>query len=355
VTDSALTIDLDALADNYAAVRQAAAGSEVAPVVKADGYGLGAGPVARRLHDEGARTFFVARVSEGEALRSALVGRSAAVYVLDGAPPGSAARLRAADLRPVLSTPEQVALWAAEGGGAPAALHVDTGMNRLGLTLDEAGAFAGAPSARVVHVMSHLACADEPDHPMNARQLAAFRQARALFPKARASLANSAGVFLGPDYAFDMVRPGISLYGGGPQSRPDARLRPVAILEAPILQLRDVAPGETVGYGATFTAEHPIRVAILAVGYADGLIRAGSSRTDGGGHAALNGRRLPILGRISMDLIAVDATGADARPGDLVQLLGPEVLLDEAAANAGTIAYELLVRLSPRLQRRYIG
>lgn len=357
MTGSILTVDLDALAANHATLR-AQAGAEVAPVVKADGYGLGAGVVARRLHAEGARRFFVARASEGEALRRDLGARPAAVFVLDGASPKTAARLAAADLTPVLNSIDQVAAWAVQASGGPtlpAALHVDTGMNRLGLTLAEAEALARAPERlaglRIAHVMSHLACADTPDHPMNARQLTAFREARALFPDATASLANSAGVFLGPDYAFDLVRPGIGLYGGGPRGRSDPRLQPVATLEAIILQVRDVRAGDTVGYGATFTAPNPMRVAVLAAGYADGLLRAGSP----GGFAAMGGRRVPLLGRISMDLIAIDVTGLPAREGDRVQLLGPDVPIDAAAAAAGTLAYELLVRLAPRAERRWIG
>ena len=351
VTDSRLTIDLDALAANYETLRALAGGAEIAPVVKADGYGLGAATVAVRLHAEGARTFYVARIAEGEALRDALNGRPAEILVLDGAAPGAPPRLHAAALTPLLNSPEQVALWRREGGGRPAALHVDTGMNRLGLTLEEAERVAGSGDLRLSLVMSHLACADEPEHPLNARQLAAFREARALFPDVRASLANSAGVFLGPEYAFNMARPGISLYGGGPTGRPDARLRPVATLEAPILQVRDVPAGETVGYGATFTADRPLRAAILAAGYADGVLRAGSSRS----FAAVNGQRTPVIGRISMDLIAVDVTDAPASPGDLVQLFGPEVPIDEVAVASDTLAYELLVRLAPRLERRYLG
>ena len=351
MSDALLTIDLDALAANLATL-SAAAGSEVMAVVKADGYGLGAAPVARRIFAEGTRSFYVARLAEGEALRAALPA-SAMIYVLDGATPGAAARLRAADLTPVLNATEQVAAWVRDGEGAPAALHIDTGMNRLGLTPDQAHALADAPPAslRIGHVLSHLACADDPASPMNARQLVAFQEVRARFPDVPASLANSAGCFLGPDYAFDAVRPGISLYGGGPRGRPDDRLRPVATLEASIIQVRDVPAGETVGYGATFTASAPRTVAILAAGYADGLLRAGSP----GGFGALNGRRVAILGRISMDLIAVDVTDTPARPGDPVQLLGPDVPVDEAATAAGTLAYEFLVRLSPRLQRRYIG
>jgi alanine racemase len=350
VTESRLLIDLDALAHNHA-VLGATAGAEVLPVAKADGYGLGAVPVARRLAAEGARTFYVARISEGETLRAALPGVT--ILVLDGAPPGSAARLVAAALTPVLNSSEQVAYWAAEGQGAPAALQVDTGMNRLGLAPEQASALAAQPpsSLRLVHLLSHLACADDPDSPMNARQLAAFREVRDLFPDLSASFANSAGVFLGPDYAFDGVRPGISLYGGGPNGRPHPRLRAVATLEAAILQVRDVRPGETVGYGATFTADRPLRAAILAAGYADGLLRAGSNR----GFGVLDGRRAPILGRISMDLIAVDVSDTPAQAGDRIQLLGPDAPIDEVAEAAGAIAYEFLVRLSPRLQRTYLG
>ena len=351
MTDSRLTIDLDALAANYNTLCGLAAGAEIAPVVKADGYGLGAGPVARKLHGQGARTFYVARLVEGEALRAALDGLPAEILVLDGAAPGSPSRLAAADLTPILNSPDQVALWSAEGGGLPAALHIDTGMNRLGLTLDDAVTTARTGGLRLSLVMSHLACADEPGHVMNGRQLAAFREARALFPGVRASLANSAGVFLGPDYAFDMARPGISLYGGGPSGRPDSRLRTVATLEAPILQVRDVARGETVGYGATFTAEQPLRVAIVSAGYADGLLRTGSSRS----FAALNGRRVPVIGRISMDLIAVAVTEVEAGPGDLVQMFGPDAPIDEVATASDSLAYELLVRLAPRLERRYLG
>jgi alanine racemase len=359
VTDSRLSVDLDALAHNYALLRAQAGGAEVAAVVKADGYGLGAAPIARRLHAEGARTFFVARLSEGEALRKALgPDRAADLYVLDGAAPGSGARLREARLIPVLNSEAQLDLWGAEGragGPLPAAIHVDTGMNRLGLRPEGAAALARdhgrLQGLRIVHILSHLACAENEGAAANKRQLAAFRQARALFPDARASLANSAGVFLGPDYAFDMVRPGISLYGGGPRGHPDPRLKAVATFEAPVLQLRDVPPGETVGYGGTFRAERPMRVAIIAAGYADGVLRAGSP----GGYGVLTGRRLPFLGRVSMDLIALDATEALVGEGELIQLLGPEAPVDEAAAVAGTIAYELLTRISARAERRYLG
>ena len=348
-----LTVDLDALAHNYAVLRALAGGAEVAPVVKADGYGLGAAEVARRLAAEGARTFYVARVAEGEALRSPLP--QGEIRVLDGCPEGAAGRLQAARLTPVLSSLDQVETWRAAGGG-DAVLHVDTGMNRLGLTPEEACALAAARDrlhgVEVTAVLSHLACAEDAAHPMNGRQRERLAQAAGLFPGARASLANSAGVLLGPAFAFDEVRPGIALYGGGPRGTPDARLRPVATLTAPVLQVRTVRPGESVGYGAAFTAERTLRVAVVAAGYADGVLRAGAP----GLYGFLDGRRLPVLGRVSMDLIALDASDQPAaRPGAPVELVGPHVPVDEVAAACGTIAYEVLTRLSPRVERTWLG
>lgn len=343
-----LTIDLDALARNFRFLRDTA-GVEAAPAVKADGYGLGALEVSRRLLAEGARTFYVARLAEGEALRAAL-GAGPVIEVLDGATAGSVARLLAADLTPVINTLEQAARWRTEGRGRPVTLHVDTGMNRLGVTLAEAHGLAGWEV--VALVISHLACGALPEHPMNGRQLADFRQARDLFPAARAGLAASSGIFLGPDYGFDQVRPGVSLFGGGPREVSDPRIAPVATLEAPILQVRDVPAGDTIGYGAAFQATSPMRVAIIASGYADGVPR--------GSHPAgavwFDGALRPMLGRVSMDLIAIDVTGCmTARPGAMVEILGPQRLVDDAAAAAGTTAYELLTRLSPRAERRYLG
>jgi alanine racemase len=356
-----LAVDLDALAANHAWLRRMAGGAEVAPVVKADGYGLGAGPVARRLWAEGARRFFVARLEEGEALREALgPGREARILVLDGAPPGSAARLAEARLVPVLNSPAQVEAWTAwaRGHGAqlPCALHVDTGMHRLGLTVEELQALAAAPDRlqglRVELLMSHLACADQEEARMNAQQAGRFKAARAALPDVPASLANTAGTVLGASFHFDMVRPGVGLYGGGPFGRPHPQVRTVATLEAPILQVRAVAEGETVGYGAAFTADRAYRVAVVAAGYADGVLRSAA----GQGRAWLGGGFRKILGRVSMDLLAIDVTGCDdAAPGAMVELLGPHVLLDEAAAAAGTVSYEVLTRLGHRAERVYLG
>lgn len=360
-----LSIDLDALAANYAVLAEQAAGAQVGPVVKADGYGLGSGPVARRLWTEGARNFFVARLEEGEALRFALgPRRPAGIFVLDGAPSGSAARLTEAHLTPVLNSPAQIEVYTAHArshGPLPCALHIDTGMNRLGLQIEELQALLDSSDRlnglKVKLVLSHLACADQEEHRMNAQQAGRFRKALTLMPATAgtgvcASLANTAGLFLGPAFHFDMVRPGIGLYGGGPFGVAHPRLKAVAALTAPILQVRVVPKGETVGYGAAFTADRPYRVAVVAAGYADGVMRAAG----GQGQAWFEGEFRKLLGRVSMDLLAVDVTGCEAaRPGAMVELLGPHVTLDAAAAAAGTVSYEVLTRLGQRAERVYLG
>ena len=321
-----LSVDLDALAHNFHAIAAEAEGAEVAPVLKADGYGLGAGPVARRLRREGARTFFVARLAEGEALRAELGQGEAQIMVLDGFTPGAGERLAAFGLTPVLNGVGQVSAAVAFAASAraplPCALQIDTGMNRQGLTLEQAAALAQAPDRLrgldIGLVLSHLGSATQPGHPRNAEQLAAFRRVRDLFPEARASLSSSAGAFLGADYRFDMVRPGISLFGGGPEERPDPRLRAVATLEAPILDIRRLAPGDPVGYGVSIRAEHATRVAVVGAGYADGVIRA--ARRSGKAWAAGAHRRIYI---VDMDLTVVEIDDADLHPGDMVELLGP--------------------------------
>lgn len=351
---SRLTVDLDALAANWRALTAEAAGAEVAAVVKADGYGMGAAQVAQRLWAEGARSFFTARVAGGGALRASLgPDRPGIIYVLDGCPEGAAPALLAADLTPVLNSLEQVDAWRDQGGGRPCALHIDTGLNRLGLTFDEARDIAAHPRGlKPILVMSHLACGPEPSHPLNRRQAERFAQARRLFPGVRASLANSSGTFLGEDFRFDMVRPGISLYGGGPQDRPDDRLQAVATFEAQILQVREVAAGDTVGYGARFTAEGPRRIAVIGVGYADGVLR---SAWPGGG-VWFEGAFRPFAGRLSMDLATIDVTGCEtARAGEWVELFGPNLPIDDAAKAWGTLALELLTRVGRRAERIYLS
>lgn len=340
-----LSVDLNALTLNFRTL-SAISGSPAHPVVKADAYGLGAARCATRLMAEGARTFFVARVSEGVLLRAAL-GPEPVIYILDGCPGDSIPDLRASNLRPVINQPAQQAAWLASGGG-PCAVQIDTGMNRLGFRPEDAPeAFDG-----VEMVMTHLACADEPAEPMNRRQRDAFAAVAGKYPGAIRSFANSSGCFLGPDFAFDAVRPGISLYGGGPEGRPDPRIAPVATLSADILQVRDVPAGETVGYSRGFLCERPTRVATCATGYADGLLR---SYSRGSGQVWLNGALLPMIGRVSMDVIAVDITDADASLGDAVELFGPNRMLDDAARAADTISYELLTSVLPRVPRVYVG
>lgn len=353
-----LTIDLDALGRNYAVVAAEAAGAELAPVVKADGYGLGAGPVATRLWAEGARGFFVARMAEGEALREALgPRRPATVYVLDGFLPGAGPRLVAAHLTPVLSTLPQVSAataWAAAQGPLPVALQIDTGMNRQGLTPAEARVLAEAPlplkGLDVALLMSHLGSAATPADPRSAEQLARFEAVRTLFPGVRTSLAASAGAFLGPHYRCDLVRPGIVLYGGGPRERPDPRIRAVATLTAPVLDIRNLQPGDRVGYGEAFTADRPMRVAVVGAGYADGVIRVAAGR----GYAWCAGARRRLL-VVTMDLLVIEIGDAEVATGEHVELLGPNVRLDDLAAAAGTAPHEVLVRLSRRAERVYLG
>lgn len=339
-----LSVDLNALAHNFHAL-EAISGVPVHPVVKADAYGLGAVPVARRLMAEGARTFFVARASGGFALRKAL-GAEPVIHVLDGCVGDGAAAMIAADLRPILNHGGQLAAWRAAGGGA-CGLQIDTGMNRLGFRPED----APEPFEGLGLVLSHLACGDAPDSPMNRQQRDAFAAAVQRYPGVVRSFANSGGVFLGPDFGFDAVRPGISLYGGGPEGRPDARLKPVATFEAEVLQVRDVPAGESVGYSQGFRAETPRRIAICAAGYADGVLRS----TSPWGAVWLGGALRSIVGRVSMDVITVDVTGSDIALGDRAELFGANRSLDEAATAAGTIAYELLSAVTPRVPRVYIG
>ena len=339
-----LTVDLNALAHNFHAL-EAISGAPVHPVVKADSYGLGAVACASRLMSEGARVFFVARLLEGEVLRTGL-GAEPTIYVLDGCVGDNASRLKAADLRPVLNHGEQLASWRAAGGGA-CGLQIDTGMNRLGFRAED----APDPFDGLELVMSHLACADDPSQPMNRGQCDAFTAVAQQYPGTMRSFANSGGCFLGPDYAFDAVRPGICLYGGGPEGRPDDRIRSVATLTAQVLQIRDVPAGESVGYSRGFKAQSAVRIATCGVGYADGVLR--STNAKGLGRVWANGALCPILGRVSMDVIAIDVTDVDIAVGDDVELFGTNRALDDAATAAGTISYELLTSVTARVPRLF--
>ncbi len=356
-----LTVDLSALADNWRTLAALAPGAETAAVVKANAYGIGADRAIRALTAAGCRTFFVATPEEGGEAR--VHDALAAVYILDGLPPGGARTFAGLALRPVLGSMAEInewATWKRGGGAGDCAIHIDTGMNRLGLTPDETRALAAEPglvaALKPAVVMTHLASADTPASPMNEAQRARFEALAALFPGVPRSMANSAGILLGPPYQFALTRPGIMLYGArGAEGRPP--LKPVVTAEACILRLRDVPAGATVGYGATQSMARPSRLATLGAGYADGYLRsAGSSNGRAGAHVLIGGRRAPLVGRVSMDLMVADVTDiAEAREGDWAELFGPNLPIDDVAAAAGTIAYELLTGLGRRGANRYLG
>lgn len=320
---------------------------ETAAVLKADAYGLGAGVVGPALAAAGVTSFFVALAEEGAALREA-VGPAPAIYVFAGLMQGDARLFEAADLIPCLDSPVQAADFLRALPGRPCALQVDTGMNRLGLEPAEFEAIV-PDLARLAPVLaiSHLACADEPDNPMNARQLTAMTGFAARLPGVRLSLAATGGILLGPRFQLGLVRPGIGLYGGLPY----AAAEPVVGLSLPVVQVRDVAPGEAVGYGAAWVAGAPSRIATVSAGYADGVLRV---LGNGGFDLFAGDVRCPVVGRVSMDVLTVDVTGlADVPP--MLELLGPQQGIDDLAAAAGTIGYEILTSLGPRYERVYKG
>lgn len=340
-----LTINLDAIIANWRALDAMSRDEcETAAVLKADAYGLGAERVGRVLSGIGIRTFFVAVAAEGEALRKA-IGPDAVIYVLGGYARDSLARHRTHDLRPVLNSGEQARAWFSDQPGGPAAIQIDTGMNRLGMEAAEFASLGALPDS-VTMVMSHAGCADEPDHGLNDVQLAEFLRLTEGVGRKR-SLAATAGILLGPDWHFDLTRPGIGLYGG----LPFREARPVVRLEAPIIQIREVSPGEHVGYSASWAAEQKARIATVSIGYADGLARACSNRA----RAFIDGQPAPFAGRVSMDLITLDVTGVDCAAGDMVEILGPNQSIDDLAKTGGTIGHEILTSLGHRYQREYQG
>jgi alanine racemase len=342
---SELMIDLDALVANWRALAAASGNAEAGAVVKADAYGLGAAMVAARLAREGAKKFFVAIAEEGIEVRHA-VGPDPQIFVFGGHMAGDATVIRNADLIPMLNSAEQWQRHQTESAGRPFGIQLDSGMNRLGMEPAEWNSVKDAVlAANPVLVMSHLACADEPDHAMNAQQLAAFKAMTDGINAPRA-LSATGGILLGSDYHFDVTRPGIGMYG----AEPFVDAQPVAHLNIPVIQSRIVEAGETVGYGNSWTAEKPTRVATIAAGYADGIIRAQSGK----GKVYANGVACPILGRVSMDLIGIDITHLDHVP-ETVELLGKHQTVDQVATAAGTIGYEILTSLGNRYQRKYIG
>jgi alanine racemase len=354
-----LTIDLAAIVANWRALGRRASGAECAAVAKADGYGCGIEPVATALAAAGCRTFFVANLAEARRLRA--VARDAVVYVLNGLLPGTAPAYAEASLRPVIGSRAELDEWtafrSASGWSGAAAFHVDTGMNRLGFAMDDAANVATRHGEKhgIALVMSHFACSEE-EHPLNAKQMEKFLGVRALFPGVRGSLANSSGIFLGPPAHHDLVRPGVALYGANPTPGRPNPMQTVVRLQGRIAQMRAIAPGDTVGYSATWTAKRLSRLAIVSVGYADGFLRAASARDDRpGAEAIVAGQHCPLAGRVSMDLIAVDVTDVHnaVSRGDLVILLGDEIGVDDLAARAGTIGYEVLTSLGRRYRRIY--
>ena len=360
-----LTVDLDAIVANWRKLEKTAVPAECAGVVKANAYGCGAEQVARALANAGCKTFFVATLDEAKVVRSA-VPASAAIYVLDGFFQNSGEAYARIDCRPVIGELNELAEWDVfcrrSGWSGGAAIHIDTGMNRLGLTITEAQAIIpriNAGDHGITLVMSHLVSAEQLNSPINDRQLTTFREIASLFSGVPASLSNSSGIFLGAQFQFDLVRPGAALYGINPTPEADNPMRPVVDLKARIVQIRNIERGETVGYGGTWTARRPTRLAIVSAGYADGYFRAASAN-DGtrGAEVVVSGRRCPIAGRVSMDLIAVDVTDLDksaVRRGHMVTLIGEGITVDELAHRFGTIGYEVLTSLGRRFARIYKG
>ncbi len=356
------TVDLDALAGNYRLIIEQLAGVPAAAVVKANGYGLGATAAATRLWAEGCTRFFVARADEAVDLRHALP--DAEINVFDGLLPGTDDEMLDYDLVPILNSIEQLGEWrrvaVLQGRELAAGIHIDTGMRRLGLPPDEFELLCRQPELlngiELRHVLSHLASADVASSEQSAEQLKSFRAVRERLPMGTASLANSAGIFLGPEYHFDLARPGISLYGGSPfpdSGKPNP-MHSVLTVEAPIIQVRRAESGESVGYGATHRVGAPARIATVPVGYADGFLRSSSNQ----GVAAIAGRPVPIVGRISMDLITIDVSAVHdlpLRPGTPVELVGPNCPIDEVAERAGSIPHEFLTNLSRRFELQYLG
>ena len=353
-----LTIDLGAIRENYRRLKVRLGGVRCAGVVKADGYGLGASQVAAALVSEGCDIFFVAALAEGIALRCSL-GPGPAIFVLNGIPPGAEPEAAAAGLSAVVNSVEQLAVWREmarrSGRKLPAAIQVDSGMSRLGMPPRDVERIAADPLAfdgiDIRLVMSHLACADEPEHPANERQRLAFERLRAMLPKAPASLANSSGIFLGQRFHYDLARPGAALYGINPTPAKPNPMLPVVRLEAKVVQTRMLEAGVGVGYGHAFQTTAPLTAATISLGYADGWHRRAASA------AWFEGVRLPFLGRVSMDSIILDISALPSgrlREGDLVELLGPSQSVDDAAGHAGTIGYEILTSLGPRFHRRYV-
>lgn len=376
-----LVVDLDAIARNWLYLKKKLQnGADCAGVVKADAYGLGAATVARELFVQGCRHFFVAKFDEGMAVQAALAEVAKAfpyspvsdtpvvvdaptIYVLEGPRGANDLDFISSGLVPVLNSLPDIFYWSATaakiGRRLPAIIHIDTGMNRLGLSAAEVASLAADhadifKALDIRYVMSHLACADEPQHPLNAEQLASFHKLTAALGKPlRYSFANSGGIFLGADYHFDLARPGCAIYGINPTGQSENPMLPVVTFEARILQTRIIDSPATVGYGASYRVAPPAKCATVSIGYADGYLRS----LTGKGHVFVRGEKCPVIGRVSMDSIVIDVTHmtVEPTPGDAVEILGAQRLVDDVAAEAGTIGYEILTGLGRRTPRHYIG
>jgi alanine racemase len=366
-----LTVDIGAILANYRLLGATVAPGRCGVALKADAYGVGAAMIAPHLRRAGCDHFFVATVDEGLALRQMLprIGQGGQIYLLNGLPPGAEQDIAHGELIPVLNSLAEIERWHAfirATSVRPCALQFDTGLNRLGLGSEEALRLIGDPrlldGLDIAVVMSHLACADDPEHPQNRAQLARFREivdhlkvsSRSTAKKPLLSLAASSSIFLGTDYHFDLARPGAALYGINPVLGVRNPLRPAIRLQAKILQLREVDLNMTVGYGASHQVRGPSVLATIGVGYADGIFRSLGNR----GAVFVAGQRAPIVGRISMDLVTIDVghlPRAACQPGTAVDLIGPEQSIDDLARDCGTIGYEILTNLGARFQRRYTG
>ncbi|MEZ5786737.1 MAG: alanine racemase [Xanthobacteraceae bacterium] len=358
-TGAMLTIDLDAIASNWRILAARVSPADCAAVVKADAYGCGVREVAAALFAAGCKTFFVAFVSEARAIRE--ITQEATIYVLNGLPPGGATPYAEVNARPVIGSMGELVEWDAfcsvHNWSGGAALHFDTGMNRLGLPMSEAPALSTrlkTPEHGIALLMSHLACADAPDHPLNDAQIQRFRELRMVFRGVNASLANSSGIFLGPATHCDLVRPGAALYGVNPTPGAANPMHPVVELKGRIAQVRSVPRGDTVGYGATWTAGREARIAVVAVGYGDGHLGATAALAGEQPMVIIAGKRCPVVGRISMDLIAVDVSKLpekSVRRGDFATLIGDGLSVDDLGRFTDTIGYEVLTSLGRRHHR----
>ncbi|PCI32699.1 MAG: alanine racemase [Alphaproteobacteria bacterium] len=350
-----LTVNLKAIVDNYKRCRALAGGTDCAAMVKADAYGMGIEQVAPVLyHKAGCRIFFVANLTEAITLRSFVP--ESTIYVLNGFFPGHGEYFTRHNIRPVLNDLDQIRLWAEMTPEArpPCAVHFDTGINRLGLTPAETDLFIKDIALRsqldIALVMSHLACSDDRLNPLNARQLADFTAITRHFPDIPASLANSGGILLGPDYHFDLVRPGLLMFGGNPGKHTiPERIRPAFRITGKILQIRQLETGQSVGYGSTWTADRPCHIATINIGYADGYLQVFNNC----GQAFAKGTLLPIVGRVSMDMIAVDVTDIEIGTGSDVELLGEHITLEMASEVSTLSQYEILTGVRERYQRIY--